>query len=72
MKPSPALVNVARVLVELEYAVADFSEREAASRADQLEVIPSLESLIFKLMEASRAVQNAVDALQRQSSNNHR
>jgi hypothetical protein len=67
MNSSPALNSVERVLIELEYAVADF-DHSKASIAEPLD-FSYFERLLSKLMEASRAVQIAVSELKGQSPN---
>jgi hypothetical protein len=68
MKSSPALDSVEKALIELEYAVADFSHWKASTIENSQS--GDLNSLLSSLTEATRAVQIAVEELTRRLSNN--
>ena len=57
-----AINDLELVLIELEYAAADYSHRQA-STSDPLERA-DLEALLYKIVTAKRVVKYALDSIQ--------
>jgi hypothetical protein len=65
MKSSIVVKNLEVALIELEYALADFSYRLKSTR--NFSEAKELESLLWKLVAAKCTIENAISALGKRS-----